>query len=144
MTISNELYNAGVNYPNILRLHSTATTDWGYIIQPSEIRVISLCASMGFRSSLQVSNLNKYPCASNINVNCNYSKGETATTLTKKTPLDWDRIDIFLEGTASANETNTLFHVIIPHIFTSINTHYFEVFIGKYDKTTRQFSYNNL
>lgn len=144
LTISNELANAGVNYPNVLRIHSTVTTGWTYTIQPSEIRVISLCASLGFRSSIQVPNLNSYYCASNINVRCTYTKGETSTTLTKKTPLDWDRIDIFLDGNSTHNETSTFFHVIIPHIFTSTSTHYFELFIGKYDKVTRQFSYNNL
>jgi hypothetical protein len=32
-TISNDLANGGVNYPNVLRIHSTSTTGWNFVIQ---------------------------------------------------------------------------------------------------------------
>jgi hypothetical protein len=75
LSISNELANAGVNYPSVLRVISTATTNWGYVIQPTEVRVISIFNGYGFRSTIGVPNFNLYPCSSNMNVTCNYTKG---------------------------------------------------------------------
>lgn len=135
-TISNELANAGVYYPNVYRIHSTDTAAWSYVIQPNEIRVISLFQSLGYRSSIAVPDLNNYPCASNIGVVCNYTKGEVDTGTAQKTILDWDRVDIFLQG----QETTVPFHIILPDIVTT-STNYFEVLVGKYNNISRQFVY---
>jgi hypothetical protein len=96
MTISNELANGGANYPNILRIHSLSTSQWDYIIQANDTRVISIFHMKGFVSSIGVPNLNNYPCASNIAVSCMYTAGQIDNTLAQRTILDWDRVDIFI------------------------------------------------
>lgn len=128
LTISNDIPNAGVYYPNVIRLHSTAVSAWQYVIQANEIRVISVFQSIGYRSSIAVPDLGTYYCASNIAVTCKYTKGEVDTTLNQKTVLDWDRIDIFL----GKEENTTNFHVIIPDLLSSSTTS-FEVLMGKYN-----------
>jgi len=65
----------------------------------------------------------------------------TSTTIVQTTPLDWDRVDIFLWGNSTYNVTANTFHVIIPHIFINVNWNYMETFVGKYDTVSRQYTY---
>jgi hypothetical protein len=53
----------------------------------------------------------------------------------------FDRVDIFLWGNSTYNETIKNFHVIVPHILTSTNQNYFEILAGKYNTVSRQYTY---
>ena len=97
---SNDLNNSGSNFPNVFRLVSDATSQWQNVVQANERRMISVFAYQGWTNFFTtLSNGDAYPAASNIpGFTFTYKKG-TTNQLNEEFPLDWDRIDIVLDGT---------------------------------------------
>lgn len=66
-----------------------------------------------------------------------YIKGTTASP-SLEYPLDWDRINIVLDGT----ETSTAFSILLPTTFiTNTLSYHYEVMVGVYNTITRQITY---
>ena len=111
---SNDLNNSGSNFPNVFRLVSDSTTQWQNVVQANERRIISVFAYQGWKNFFTtLANGDSYPAASNIaGFTFTYKKG-TTNQLNEEFPLDWDRIDVILDGT----ETTTDFSIIFPTTF---------------------------
>lgn len=110
---SNNLNNTGTNFPNVLRLVNTNPAQWQNVIQAFERRIISVFAFQGWTNLFTLSNGDPYPAASNIpGFTYTYIKGTTATP-TVQYPIDWDRVDIVLDG----SESNSTFSIILPTTF---------------------------
>ena len=96
---SNDLNNTGANFPNVFRIVSDDTSQWQYVVQANERRIVSIFAYQGWTTFFTtLTNGDRYPAASNIaDFTYTYRKG-TTNGLTEEYPLDWDRIDIILNG----------------------------------------------
>lgn len=81
-----------------------------------------------------------YPGASNIaGFTFTFIKG-TTNQLDEEYPLDWDRINIVLDG----SETTQDFSIILPTTFLSADPLLFEIMVGVYNVDTRTISYLNI
>lgn len=130
MYISNNIYNTGSNFLNVVRLVSASTADWQNVIQPNQRRIISIFAYQGWTNLFTtLTSYSPYPCASNIAATYTYIQGSTNLNLTTDYPLNWDRINIQLPGT----ETSSKFSIIIPTQFLTTSAILFEIMVGFID-----------
>lgn len=108
---SNNIYNTGSNYLNVIRLVSSDPTQWQNVIQVNQKRIISIFTLQGWTNLFTtLSSFSSYPCASNLAVTCTYIEGSNDVNITSDFPLNWDRINIVLPG----NENTTKFSIVIP------------------------------
>lgn len=136
---SNDLNNTGSNFPNIVRLVSWDTAQWQNTVQAYERRIISIYAMQGWKSLFTLSSGDPYPCKSNIpGFTFTYQAG-AASNIVEHFPLDWDRIDIVLDG----SETSSDFSIIIPTSFVSASALRFEIMVGVVNVETRVVRYLN-
>lgn len=131
---SNDLNNTGSNFPNVFRLVSTDNTQWQNTIQADEKRIISVFAYQGWTNFFtSLSNGDEYPAKSNIGgFTYTYYKG-TTNSLNEEYPLDWDRIDVILDGSEETDD----FSIIFPTTFTTATPLLFEIMVGIYNVDTR-------
>ena len=70
---SNNIYNTGSNYLNVIRLVSSDPTQWQNVIQVNQKRIISIFALQGWTNLFTtLSSYSNYPCVSNLAVTCTY------------------------------------------------------------------------
>ncbi len=82
-------------------------------------------------------NQGKYPCTSNINVECIYYKGH-ADYGSLEQLLEWDRIVItFPDG----EEDSSIFHVIVPDSVHVRSDNYYYHLVGTYNVYTKDFNF---
>jgi len=116
MYFSNNIYNSGGNFLNVIRLVSSDPTQWTNVLQVNEKRVITVFAYQGWTNLFTtLSSYSSYPCASNLAASYTYIQGSNTQNLTSDYPLNWDRINIILPGT----ESSTKFSIIIPTQYPS-------------------------
>lgn len=119
---SNNIYNSGSNFLNVIRLVSSDPTQWTNVVQANEKRVISIFAYEGWTNLFSTLNsYSTYPCASNLAATFTYIKGSNTQNLTSDYPLNWDRINIVLPGA----ESTTRFSIIIPTQYPSTSAYSF-------------------
>lgn len=119
---SNNIYNTGTNYLNVIRLVSSDSTQWQNVIQVNQKRIISIFAYQGWTNLFTtLSSYSTYPCASNLAVTCTVIQGSNSVNLTTEFPLNWDRINIILPGTESSSK----FSIVIPTQYIVIDPHFF-------------------
>lgn len=126
---SNNIYNSGSNFLNVIRLVSSDPTQWNNVLQVNERRVISIFAHEGWTNLFSLTSYSAYPCASNLAATYTYIKGSNTQNLTLQYPLNWDRINIVLPGT----ESSTKFSIIIPTLYPSTSPYSFEIMVGVLD-----------
>jgi hypothetical protein len=114
------------NYPGFIRLQSTIPSQMNFIVQANQKVVIAFYSQYGFTSFSSISNMQPYPCASNIAVSCTYYAGNNGINQL----YAWDRVVVtFL--TTDYNTTN--FHIIIPDTPTFSANFYFYYQTGFYN-----------
>ena len=119
---SNNIYNSGSNFLNIIRLVSSDPTQWTNVIQANERRIISIFAEQGWKNLFtSLTSYSQYLCSSNLAATYQYIQGSNTQNLTTEFPLNWDRINIILPGT----ESSTKFSIIIPTQYTSTSPYLF-------------------
>jgi hypothetical protein len=98
---SNDIYNAGNNFMNLVRLVSPNILEWQNTIQSYQKRIISVFAYQGWSNGLvTVSTYSSYPCVSNLaGTTFTFIQGSNSLNLTNDFPINWDRINIVLPGT---------------------------------------------
>ena len=97
---SNNIYNSGSNFVNVIRLVSQTPAEWTNVVQVNERRIISLFAYQGWKNLFTtLSSYSNYECASNLAATYQYIQGSNSQNLTTEYPLNWDRINIILPGT---------------------------------------------
>ena len=69
---SNNIYNTGSNYLNVIRLVSSDPTQWQNVIQVNQKRIISIFAFQGWTNLFTLSSYSSYPCVSNLAVTCTF------------------------------------------------------------------------
>lgn len=138
MYVSNNIYNTGGNFLNVIRLVSASTADWQNIIQSHQRRIISIFAYQGWTNLFtSLTSYSAYPCTSNIAATYNYIQGSNSLNLTTDYPLNWDRIHIQLPGT----EASTKFSIVIPTQFLTTSPILFEIMVGFIDITNGAITY---
>jgi hypothetical protein len=138
MYISNNIYNTGSNFLNVVRLVSSDPTQWNNVIQANQRRIISIFAYQGWTNLFTtLKSYSPYPCVSNIGATFTYIQGSNYLNLTSDFPLIWDRINIQLPGT----ESTTKFSIVIPTQFLTTNPILFEIMIGFIDITNGAITY---
>lgn len=120
---TNNIYNAGNNFMNVIRLVSPNVSEWQNTIQSYQKRIISIFTYQGWSNGLvTVSPSSSYPCLSNLaGTTFTYIRGSNLLNLTTDFPLNWDRINIVLPGT----ESTAKFNIIIPTQYSSSTPVYF-------------------
>jgi hypothetical protein len=140
MYISNNIYNTGSNFLNVIRLVSPTAAEWQNVIQVNQRRIISIFAFQGWTNLFtSLTSYTPYPCVSNIAATYTYIQGSNALNLTNDFPLNWDRINIQLPGT----ETSSRFSIVIPTQFlvAAPTPILFEIMIGFIDITNGAITY---
>jgi hypothetical protein len=80
---SNNIYNSGSNFLNVMRLVSSDPTQWTNVLQVNEKRVISVFAYQGWTNLFTtLSSYSSYPCASNLAATYTYIQGSNTQNLT--------------------------------------------------------------
>lgn len=97
--------------------------------------MITFISLTGFRGMGSIANQGKYPCTSNINVECYYYVGITGNYETR---AEWDRINIFFPD---MEENTTKFHIIVPSSNLENGDHIYEYHAGVYNYLTKDFKY---
>lgn len=95
----NELNSSGTNFPNILRIVSETPSEFNYVAQTFERRIISIFSYQGWKNLFgDLVSGAPYNAGSNLpDITYTFHKGTTAN-LNAEFPLDWDRVDIILPG----------------------------------------------
>jgi hypothetical protein len=96
---SNDLFNTGSNYPNIVRIVSDVPSKWTYIIQSTERRMITIFHKEGWRKLFTtLKSGDAYPFLSSMTgVTSTFIQG-TTTSVSDDCPLTWDQIHFILPG----------------------------------------------
>ena len=140
MYISNNIYNTGSNFLNVVRLVSSDPTHFQNIIQANHRRIISIFAFDGWTNLFgTLDTYSPYNCASNIAVTCTFIRGSNTLSPSTDFPINWDRINIVLPGT----ETSTKFSIILPTQFKITTAISFEIMIGFIDINNGAVTYLN-
>ena len=80
---SNNIYNTGTNYLNVIRLVSSDSTQWQNTIQVNQKRIISIFAYKGWTNLFTtLTSYSTYPCVSNLAVTCTFIQGSNTVNLT--------------------------------------------------------------
>jgi hypothetical protein len=138
MYVSNNIYNTGSNFLNVVRLVSPVITEWQNVIQGYQRRIISIFAYQGWTKLFtSLTSYSPYPCISNIGATFTYIQGASTLSLTTDFPLNWDRINIQLPGA----ESTTKFSIVIPTLFLTTDPILFEVMVGVVDITNGAITY---
>ena len=105
-------------------------------MQPNHYLTINFHGGRGFRSFPLITNMQSYPCSSNIPIQCTYYIGNAWGS---NQIFYYDRISVtFLDN--SYRTTN--FHIIIPDTYINQNSVHFYYFLGFYNKLTKDWQYN--
>lgn len=135
---SNNVYNSGSNFLNVIRLVSSDPTQWQNVIQANQKRIISIFAYQGWTNLFgTLTSYSAYPCGSNLAATYTYIQGSNTQNLTSSYPLNWDRINIVLPGT----ESSTKFSIIIPTLYPSTSPFLFEIMVGFVDTNNGEITY---
>jgi hypothetical protein len=123
-------------YPGALRLESTTPASFTpIVVQPNHQFTIVFFASNGFRSFPLVTNMQSYPCTSNIPVSCSYYIGNTGGL---NQIFMYDQIAVtFLDS----SYRTTQFHIIIPDTQINQVSSYFYYYAGFYSLLTKDWQY---
>jgi hypothetical protein len=80
---SNNIYNTGSNYLNVIRLVSSDPTQWQNVIQVNHKRIISIFALQTWTNLFTtLTSYSTYPCVSNLPVTCTYIEGSNDVNIT--------------------------------------------------------------
>ena len=81
--MSNNIYNSGNNFLNVIRLVSSDPTQWTNVVQVNERRIISIFAHEGWKNLFTtLTSYSAYTCGSNLAATYTYIQGSNTQNKT--------------------------------------------------------------
>lgn len=124
-------------YPGVLRFSSTTPSQLNLVVQQNQKFVITFYARYGFRSINGLTNMQAYPCTSNIAITCQYFQGLTNGY---NQLVFLDKIVVTFSNTDYSTKN---FHILLPDMQIAQYENYFWYHVGFYNLLTKDYTYSH-